>query len=154
VQVAIAVGVIGGFAIGGADPYLTLGTSMGGLGTLGIVTLQAAAAIAVVVFFRRRRDKRLWTTLFAPTVGAIGLVAACVLIVHNYTALTGTNSAVINNLPWLLLAGALAATAYALWLRRARPRIYAGIGHGEAVPVAEQPGQRSSEQAMQPAALS
>jgi len=51
------------FAIGGADPYLLLGTSMGGLGTLGIVALQASAAVAVIGYFRRRRDPRLWTTV-------------------------------------------------------------------------------------------
>jgi amino acid transporter len=130
VQIAIAAVVIAGFAIGGADPYLTLSTSMAGLGTLGIVALQAAAAVAVVGYFRRRRDPRIWTTVIAPLAGAAGLVTACVLIVHNYSALTGKKSGAVNQLPWLLLAAAVAGLAYALWLRGARPQVYAGIGDG------------------------
>lgn len=131
-QIAIAAIVIAGFAIGGADPYLLLGTSMGGLGTLGIVALQAAAAVAAVAYFRRRRDPRLWTTVVAPVAGAAGLVTACVLIVHNYSALTGKTSGVVNQLPWLLVAAGIGGFAYALWLRRARPQVYAYIGEGGA----------------------
>lgn len=138
VQIAIALVVIAGFAIGRANPYLTLGTSMGGLGTLGIVALQAACAIAAVAFFRRRRDRRLWTTVIAPAVGAAGLLVACVLIVHNYSALTG-KTGLINQLPWLLFAAAIGGFAYALWLRATRPTVYAGIGQGEAAPVAADP---------------
>jgi amino acid transporter len=134
VQIAIAAVVIAGFAIGGADPYLLLGTSMGGLGTLGIVALQAAAAAAVIGYFRRRRDPRVWTTLIAPLAGAAGLITACVLIVHNYSALTGKKSGAVNDLPWLLLAAAVAGFGYALWLRAVRPRVYAAIGEGEAPP--------------------
>jgi amino acid transporter len=133
-QIAIAAVVVAGFAIGGADPYLLLGTSMGGLGTLGIVALQAAAAAAVIGYFRRRRDPRIWTTVIAPFAGAAGLVTACVLIVHNYSALTGRHSGIVNQLPWLLLAAAVAGVAYAVWLRSARPEVYAAIGEGEAPP--------------------
>jgi hypothetical protein len=127
---------------------------MGGLGTLGIVALQASAAFAAVGFFRRRRDQRLWATLIAPLAGAAGLITACVLIVHNYSALTGKTSGVINQLPWLLLAAAVAGLAYALWLRSARPAVYAGIGEGEAAPVAAgHASQPATEPAVEPAAL-
>jgi amino acid transporter len=132
VQIAIATVVIAGFAIGGADPYLLLSTSMAGLGTLGIVALQAAAAVAVIAFFRRRRDPRVWTTVLAPLAGAAGLVTACVLIVNNYGALTGRSSGLVNQLPWLLVAAAAAGFANALWLRNARPDVYAAIGEGDA----------------------
>jgi amino acid transporter len=134
VQLTIAALVIAGFAIGGADPYLLLGTSMGGLGTLGIVALQAAAAVAVIGCFRRRRDSRLWTTVLAPLAGAAGLITACVLIVHNYSVLTGKPSGLVNQLPWLLAVAAVAGFGYALWLRGARPAVYAGIGEGGTPP--------------------
>jgi hypothetical protein len=107
-----------------------------------------------VGFFRRRRDPRLWTTLIAPLAGAAGLITACVLIVHNYSALTGKTSGLINQLPWLLAGAALAAFAYSLWLRSARPALYAGIGEGEAAPVAaERARQLTAEPAVEPAAL-
>jgi amino acid transporter len=136
VQIAIAAVVVAGFAIGGADPYLLLGTSMGGLGTLGIVALQAAAAVAVIGYFRRRRDPRMWTTVIAPVAGAAGLITACVLIVHNYSALTGKRSGAVNQLPWLLLGAAVIGFAYALWLRDRRPDVYAAIGEGGTPPAA------------------
>jgi amino acid transporter len=134
VQVAISAVVIGAFAIGGADPYLLIGTSMGGLGTLGIVALQAAAAASAIAFFRRDRDPRLWTTLIAPLAGAAGLVTACVLIVNNYSALTGKESGLVNQLPWLLVLAAVAGLGWALHLRRDRPAVYEGIGEGAAAP--------------------
>jgi amino acid transporter len=129
-QIAIAAVVIAGFAIGGADPYLTLSTSLAGLGTLGIVALQASAAIAAVGFFRRRHDRRIWTTVIAPGLGAAGLVTACVLIVNNYSALTGKESGLINQLPWLLLIAAIGGCGYTLWLRARRRDVYDAIGGG------------------------
>jgi amino acid transporter len=129
-QIVIAVIVIAGFAIGGADPYLTLSTSLAGVGTLGIVALQAAAAFAAVGFFRRRRDPRIWTTLIAPGLGGAGLITACVLIVDNYSSLTGKESGLTNQLPWLLVIAAVGGFAYVQWLRKRRPEVYAAIGGG------------------------
>ena len=58
--------VAGGFALAGLNPYLNLATAMAGLGTLGIIVLQAAAAAAVVAFFRRRGEMHWWKTVLAP----------------------------------------------------------------------------------------
>ena len=128
VQLVITVAAVLPFAIANSDPYLTLGASMAGLGTLGIIALQAGAAFSVIAFFRSRKDGRLWTTLVAPLIGAGGLVAATVLVVGNYGALTGKTSGITNQLPWILLAAALIGLAYGFWLRNARPDVYAGIG--------------------------
>ena len=132
VQTGVNVAVAGGFAVAGLDPYLNLATSMTGLGTLGIVILQAMAAIAVIGFFRRRPDRHWWKTGLAPLIGAAGLIAAIALILANYPSLTGVTNPVINSMPWLLAAAAVGGIGYALWLRHRRPDVYALIAAGAA----------------------
>ena len=127
VQTAVNVVVAGGFALAGLNPYLNLATAMAGLGTLGIIMLQAAAAAAVVAFFRRRGEMHWWKTMLAPALGFAGLTAATAALLMNYTTLTGTANGAINALPWLLAASVAGGTGYALWLRRRNPTTYAGI---------------------------
>ena len=123
VQTVITVLVVGAFAIAGLAPYTTLATSMLGLGTLGIVLIQAAAAVAVVAFFRRRGDGDWWRTLLAPLLGAAGLLAAAVTMVANYPTVTGTTDRIINDMPVLLVVALLAGLVRAAVLRR-RPAVY------------------------------
>jgi amino acid transporter len=118
VQTAIAVVVIGAFAIAGKDPFNDLFAWMTGLGTLGILTLQAGCALAVIGFFRRTRlDRRPWSTLIAPALGTAGLVAAVVLVVRNWDVLTGIQSGVLQYMPLLVPLAALAGIGVALWMR-------------------------------------
>jgi amino acid transporter len=130
-QTVITVLVVGAFAVAGLDPYLNLGTSMAGLGTLGVVALQAAAAVSIVAYFRRRGDRRWWRTTIAPGLGGIGLTTATVLVVNQFDTLTGTTALAVRLLPWLLVVVALGGTGYGLWLRRARPRLYADLAPAE-----------------------
>ena len=130
-QTVITVLVVGGFALAGLDPYLNLGASMAGLGTLGVVALQAAAAVSIVAFFRRRGDRRWWRTAIAPGLGAIGLITATVLVVDQFDTLTSTDNPAVNLLPWTLLLPALGGTGYGLWLRSKRPRHYADLAPTE-----------------------
>ena len=55
VQTGVGIVVVGAFALAGMDPYYNLATSATGVGTLGVLTLQALAAAAVVGYFRRVR---------------------------------------------------------------------------------------------------
>jgi amino acid transporter len=151
VQTAVNVVVAGGFALAGLNPYLNLATAMAGLGTLGIVALQAAAAAAAVAFFRRRAEMHWWKTILAPAIGFAGLTVATVLLLMNYSSLTGTTNRAINALPWLLAASVLGGLGYALWLRRRRPATYAGLAAdgqaGDAAPRPRTaPGQIRSDQ--------
>jgi len=126
-QTGVTATVIAVFAIARANPYLTVTTSMLGLGTIGIVALQAAACFAVIGFFYHHEQRHWWRTLVAPLLGGIGLVAATVLIAANYSALTGSTSPLINSLPWLLVLAGIAGAGYALWLRTSRLEIYSAI---------------------------
>lgn len=128
-QSAINIIVISAFAVAGLDPYLTLSVSMSGLGTLGLVLLQATTAFAVVGFFRKRPDRHWWRTTAAPLLGGAGLTTAAVLIVVHYPSLTGVDNAVVNALPLTLACVAVIGVFYALWLQRYRPSIYTEIGN-------------------------
>lgn len=115
------------FALAGLDPYLNLATSMLGLGTLGIVLLQAAAAASVLGFFRHRRDGHWWRTFLGPLLGLAGLVTADVLLLRNYPLVTGTDSPVVNALPVVLVVAVLVGLGLAWWMRGARPDRYARL---------------------------
>ncbi|QCO97937.1 APC family permease [Arthrobacter sp. 24S4-2] len=107
------------FAIGNADPLLTVLSSTFGLATLGIILLQAATSVSVVVYFSRRKEEPgglLWTLLIA-SIAAVSLVAVAALVVANYSILTGDLGA-LNLAPWLLLIAALAG----LVVVRLRPK--------------------------------
>lgn len=126
-QTAVIVAVVTAFAAAGLDPYVNLATSMLGIGTVGIIVLQAAASASVLPFFWRRADRHWWRTGLAPALGMAGLLVALVLLVMNFTVVTGTSNPVVTALPWLLFAAAGAGFCYALWMRAARPDRYAGM---------------------------
>ena len=119
--------VIAGFALSGADPFTTLVPALIGVGTLGIIALQAAASLAVVAFFWIRSDRALWQCIIAPAIGFVGLVTAFVMALANYPKLTGSSDVTINSVPYALVAVALAGVVMALVLRRTRPTTYAAI---------------------------
>src|SRR5205814_10468323 len=82
----------------------------------------------VVGYFRTRQaaDGR-WRTTVAPLIAIVGLSIAVLLIVGNYPILTGTHNPVINVLPVTIPVVMAAGAGFALWLRRERPRWYAGL---------------------------
>lgn len=131
VQVGVTALVCAVFALAGLDPYVNLATSMLGVGTFAIVLLQAAAALSVLAFFRGRADRHWWRTGLAPLLGLAGLVAGAVLLVLKFPVVTGTDSRLVNSLPWVTLAIAAAGCGYALWLRRSRPLRYAALAADE-----------------------
>jgi predicted membrane protein len=131
------------FAIGGLDPYTNLATTMLGLGTLAIVLLQAAAAASVIAFFRTRSDRHWWRTVLAPLLGLAGLLATVVLLLVNFSVVTGTTAIVVNLLPLLLLLATVGGVAYGLWLRSARRQRYALLA---TAPAREEPAPMPSVQ--------
>lgn len=118
-------------AISGASPYVAFVPAFIGVGTLGIIALQAAASVAVVAFFRTRKDRGLWRCVIAPVIGAAGLATAFVLALLNYPTLTGSTNAVVNTVPVVLLAAATAGIVVAILLRRHRPATYAALAQSK-----------------------
>lgn len=116
------------FVLLGLDPYLGVYATLGGVFTVGIVGMQAVVAAVAVRYFRSRRDPRTWTTLVAPTIGAIGLFVAVGFIVANYPALTGTTDVLPNLLPGLYLVAVVAGVVVHRVHRRRAPQASAVAG--------------------------
>lgn len=127
VQTMFSAVAVTSFAVAGLDPYTSMSTSMLGIGTLGIVALQAMACVSVLGFYRDRADRHWWTTTLAPILGTAGLITATVLILLNFDVLTGTTDPVVASLPWVVLAAGVGGIAYAYWLRSRRPERYARL---------------------------
>ncbi len=108
-QLALTAIVVIAFALAGQDPYLVMGIGLYGVAVIGIVTLQALTSFAVISYFLRERtgESRL-ATLVAPLLGGIGLSVGVALMATNYGALTGSTTAWINALPWVLVVAAVA----------------------------------------------
>jgi len=122
----VACAVTGVFAVLGLDVYSDLTTSMLGLGTLGIIALQALAA-ASVLRLRHDRPAHWWRERLAPLLGCAGLVVSVWLAVRNFALLSGSANPLVGRLPWLLLITAVCAGGFARWLRRARPERYRAL---------------------------
>ncbi|HEX6521515.1 MAG TPA: APC family permease [Streptosporangiaceae bacterium] len=138
-QTAVTVVLVSVFAVVGLNPYTNLATTMLGLGTLGIIVLQAAAAASVVPFFWNKPDRHWWRTITAPVLSLAGLITAVVLLLRNFAVLTGTTNPVVTALPWLLLAAAAGGIGYALWMRSAVPARYAGLARASLRDIPETP---------------
>jgi amino acid transporter len=123
--------VIAGFAAAQVDPFTSLVPALIGVGTLGIIALQAAASLAVVAFFWIRSDRTLWRCVIAPGVGFVGLVTAFVMAAVNYPTLTGSSDLMVNSVPLALVVAAAAGVIMALILRRHRPTTYAAIARSQ-----------------------
>lgn len=124
---AILLVVIGLFAVAGLDPLLSLATSLSSMGTVGLMFLLTATSLSVPVFFARRGEYSFGKTI-APLTGGILIAVASYLSLMNYTALTGTDSPIVNSLPFVFLPLALLGLAHGRYLKANRPEIYAKVG--------------------------
>jgi amino acid transporter len=111
----------------GIDPFLGLGAVGIGLGTVGIIALQALTSLAVIAYFHRRSRSHWWTTIMAPLTSFIGLALAVSLAVRNFDLLTGSQNQLVILLPYSLIAAFLVGGVYAAWLQRKRPTIYSSV---------------------------
>lgn len=127
-QTALALVIVGGFAVAKADPYSQLLIWVNTPGIFGILLLQVAAAVSVVAFFRRRSTREgVWRTVVAPVVSAALMVLAVVLASRNISFLTGTTGLVNDILLGTIPATCLIGLAWARWLRRSRPEVFHAI---------------------------
>ena len=133
----ILVVVIGAFAVVGLDPLLSLATSLSSMGAVGLEILLTVTSLSIPIFFARRGEYSLGKTV-APALSGLIIAVATVLSLANYSALTGTDLAIINRLPLLFVAIALIGIVHGKILKGRRPDIYARVGsshvEGEAVP--------------------
>jgi amino acid transporter len=90
------------FALGKADPLMTVLSSTFGLAALGIILLQAATSLSVMVFtWRNREEPGAMSNLLIAILATAGLTAAAVLVIINYSTLTGSLG-FLDYAPWLI----------------------------------------------------
>lgn len=137
VQTVLTVVVVTAFAVAGLNPYTALTTSMLGLGTLGIVVLQAVAALSVVVARLRGKGEggNVVREVVIPLLGFAGLVASVLLVVDNFSMLTGSSNWMMADLPWLVVLAVVFGLGYSAWLRSARRERYDRLGTAHLIPV-------------------
>lgn len=131
-QTGLAVLIVGGFAVAGADPYFNLMIWVNTPGVIGIFVLMALTAVASVMYFlRRNRAASTPTTIAAGVVSAALLVVAIVVMVDNIALVTGASRLVNGILIALIPVTVIVGLVLAVWLRRNRPGTYARIGEGQ-----------------------
>jgi amino acid transporter len=123
----IATVVVIGFAVAGLDPLTNLTSALTGFGAVGLMVLITSTSLAVIVFFARS-GKFGWAYTVAPGVALLGFGAVTYFALTNFSAITGTDSPVINGLPYFHVLTVLVAIAVALHARSARPDVYLKMG--------------------------
>jgi amino acid transporter len=130
-QTVFNVVVVTIFVLLGLDPYIGLASTMIGLGTTGIVLLQALAGMAVIAFFVSRHSGHWFTTRLAPAIGSLGCFLAVVLTTVHFSVLTNSSSAVLNRLPMVYPVALVMGVIFGSYLKRNRAEIYSGIAGDE-----------------------
>ena len=127
---------LAGIASTRTDPYAAIIPVLIGMGTLGIIALQAAAAIAIVFYVFRRAREAGPVVMISSVCAAMGLSVALTTVCVNFTLLSTVNTPFVAWLPALYLVTLAAGLGFSVWLRRARPEQYAQLAlveHREAV---------------------
>ncbi|WP_405741439.1 APC family permease [Streptomyces sp. NBC_01525] len=128
VQSGLAVLVVAGFAVAGADPYQQLLLWMNTPGMLGLLALQALTAAAVPLFFRRfTHGEGAWRTRVAPIAAAVLMTGALGLVISKIDLMTAAPLATNTVLVLLVPAAFLLGLVLARRVRRSRPAVYAGF---------------------------
>lgn len=120
-----------GFAVDGTLAFIAYVRGVG-IATVAILFLMTLVAVAVVVYFRRHRvpnvRARIWTTLIAPVLGLVGLTYIFIMGLINVDALIGAGPLISSLLTLILPIIFVAGILYAVYLRRAKPEVFARIG--------------------------
>jgi amino acid transporter len=115
------------------DPMSQLFYWAGTAGGFGILILLALTSIAALVFFARTpQDATAWQRIIAPGLSAVALGCMTYLCARNFATLLGVpaTSRAALYLPAIFPLAFLLGLGLALYLRAARPEVYARIGLG------------------------
>lgn len=131
VQTLTALLAMGAFAVFNQDPYLVIYSWMAALATIGMIAVQVFASLAVIGFFWKNScGTTLWQRLVAPTISAMLLTGALVLVCNNLSLMSGSDSWVVRSFPFLVLLTCVAGMACAMRLKWTHPEQYHAMGLG------------------------
>lgn len=127
-QIGLMAFVVIAFTLFGAAPYEQTFLWLNGTGIVGLIALQSLCSFAVVAWFWRvPSDANLFQRVVAPLLAGLALGTVVVLIVENFSILTGAGS--LANLLLLLPVplAMVAGVCVALRIRARDPRRYAAL---------------------------
>ncbi|MEU6248481.1 APC family permease [Glycomyces sp. NPDC047010] len=128
------------WAVLGLDPVVHLFYYLGTASGIGLIALILTCGIAVIVYFARdRRDESAWAARIAPVLAVLAMAGVMYLsVIHFHTLLGVEKGSLLPKLvPIVFAVLALLGAGWGLFLKRARPEVYAGIGHGAKAPLVQ-----------------
>lgn len=126
VSIVAAVAIVAA-VVTGLDPVTEVFTLAGAASSLGVVILMTLVSVAMLFFFRTvDTGKGLWQTVIAPAISTLGLGAILILVVTNFSLLTGTKAQAYGVMGFVLLSFVVGA-AGAVVIRRRKPNVYAAL---------------------------
>lgn len=120
-------------ALSASDPAAVY-SRLGGTGGFAVLLLMLLTSISVVVFFRRRRDivdTSWWSTMAAPMLSALGLLAVLYLAISNFQLMTGGELPMAVGLQVAIWGTLVVGIVTAIIFRTRRPITYERIGRQE-----------------------
>ncbi len=131
VQLLVVLSMLLLLAVAGLHPYNVVFAWSGTMASLCVLTMQALVSLAVLGYFARdSRGVSLWKRLIAPLLSAAGLITGLAMMTDHLSLVSGSQSAVVRQFPFVVLAVALLGAAMALRLRRSDPLLYRSLGQG------------------------
>jgi amino acid transporter len=113
-------------------PYVNVYGLLALIGTAAILLVQAICSAAVIWFFWVKKTHRgnVITTLICPLIGGVAMLYVVWLLWDNreFAAGLAAKSDVFKVAPYMILAVFVIGLAYAVWMRTAKPALYAEIG--------------------------
>jgi amino acid transporter len=113
-------------------PYVNIYGLLALIGTAAILLVQAICSAAVIWYFwvKKTHKGNVITTLICPLIGGVAMLYVVWALWDNraFAAGLAANSDVFKVGPYMILAIFVVGVAYAVWLRKSNPAVYAEIG--------------------------
>jgi amino acid transporter len=113
-------------------PYVNIYGLLALIGTAAILLVQAICSAAVIWYFwvKKTHKGNVITTLICPLIGGVAMLYVVWALWDNraFAAGLAANSDVFKVGPYMILAIFVIGLAYAVWLRKSNPAVYAEIG--------------------------
>jgi len=116
------------------DPYAVLFVLVAIVATICLLIVQTMCSISTIVYFHVKKEHpetaSWWRTLLAPIVGGAGMVYVIYLMASNMAAAAGSASGTVffTLIPYIVAVLFFGSMGLALYLRKAKPDVYARIG--------------------------
>lgn len=123
VQGGFIIAIIATAAITAMDPMVDVFSWGSVIASMAILILQIGVSIAVISFFRKNKhlNAPLWSTLFAPLLAVVGMATVLVLVIQNIGTLSGSESPLIQIIPWFVFGCALFGIIWAQLIQIVNP---------------------------------